>query len=100
MTRLINRHDTLRLASAALLLIGLALSGAAAGDVPAGPRDAALTWQVAQAQCTRRVGDYVTNDRAFAVRNQLLSQGYHAWIEAHGSLYAGTRTYVVFVAVC
>ena len=44
-----------------------------------------------------RVGDYVTHDRAIVVRNSLQHRGHQAWIEHHGSLYAGTRTYVVFV---
>lgn len=44
-----------------------------------------------------RVGDFATHDRAMAVRNEMLRRGHHAWIEHHGSLYSGTRTYVVFV---
>lgn len=102
MMQSIRRHDVVRLILAALLLVGLALFGSAASAAapPAASERLGAPWLLAQAQCTRRVGTYATNDRAFAVRNQLVSQGYRAWIETHGALYEGTRTYVVFVAVC
>lgn len=44
-----------------------------------------------------RVGEYASQDYAISVRNTLQRRGRQAWIENHGSLYSGTRTYVVFV---
>lgn len=46
--------------------------------------------------CEKFVGEYVTNDRAFQVRNELQQQGYEAWIKHWGSFLSGTRTYAVF----
>jgi|APFre7841882724_1041349.scaffolds.fasta_scaffold00684_3 hypothetical protein len=93
-------HHALRLVSAAVPLVGLALFGVtAAHAAPAGPGARGFVpWVVAQAQCVRRVGNYATNDRALAVRNELAAQGYRAWVETEGSLYGGTRSYAVFVA--
>lgn len=73
---------------------------ALAAAPPAGaamtPQAAAPHASIVLAQGVCRVGDYVSHDHARAVVNNLQSRGYQAWVEHHGSLYSGTRTYVVF----
>lgn len=88
-----------RIAALALLIV-LSLYGAAVagGAEPTRLASALEPWIVAQRVCSRRIGNYATNDRALAVRNQLAAQGYRAWVETEGSLYGGTRSYAVFVA--
>ena len=49
--------------------------------------------------CQKVYDVYVTNDHAISVRNEFQRDGYNAWIETRGSLYAGTRTYAVWVEV-
>ena len=79
---------------AALVLLASIATSTAHAIVPSGGDARSL---VVRVQSVCRVGDYVTHDHALSVRNEMLRRGYHAWIEHHGSLYAGTRTYVVFV---
>ena len=76
-------------AFAALAVV--APAGAAMTPQAAAPHAATV---LTQGVC--RVGDYASHDYAIAVRNNLQSRGYQAWVEHHGSLYSGTRTYVVF----
>lgn len=61
------------------------------------PRLGAAHGSIVLVQGVCRVGEYASHDHAISVRNTLQSRGYQAWIENHGSLYSGTRTYVVFV---
>ena len=94
-----STRERTRLALAAAMIAALALACAirpasATPAVPAPARIAPLTF--AQGWCVYRVGDYPSQDHAFAVRSNLAARGLEAWIENHGSLYAGTRTYVVF----
>ena len=49
--------------------------------------------------CVRRLGDYISHDHAIRVRNAIRSRGFQAWIEYHGSIISGSRTYVVFAEV-
>lgn len=79
-------------AAAAVVAWIAALAAAAIAPPANAPRGGVV---LVQGVC--RVGDYVTHDRAIVVRNALQNRGQDAWIEHHGSLYSGTRTYVVFV---
>jgi len=84
-----------RIAGVAAVVVsvwGAALPAAAIAP-PAGASRSLIV--LVQGVC--RIGDYVSHDHAISVRNSMQSRGYHAWIEHHGSLYSGTRTYVVFV---
>ena len=76
----------------ALVLVGLAPPAGAAMTPQAAAPHAAIV--LTQGVC--RVGDYASHDHARAVVSNLQSRGYQAWVEHHGSLYSGTRTYVVF----
>jgi len=85
---------------AALVVVLLAWAGSAGAGMRAAPgfEPGFSAETVSQGYCGRRVADFATNDRAIAVRNELAQRGYQAWVEAEGSLYSGTRSYVVFVA--
>jgi hypothetical protein len=89
------RNRLARLAGVATLVTAawVAALPAAAIAPPAGaPRGGIV---LVQGSC--RVGEYASHDHAISVRNTLQSRGYDAWIVHHGSLHAGSRTYVVFV---
>ena len=62
-------------------------------------RHAETTAETFAGYCKQFVGEYATNDRAIAVRNDLGRRGINAWIETHGSYLSGTRTYVVYAQV-
>jgi len=83
-------------AAIAAALVALALAPPAPAHPVAPAPTASAPVILAQGWCVYRIGDYPSQDHAFQVRNGLMARGLDAWIENHGSLYAGTRTYVVF----
>ena len=87
-----------RLARFAATSFAAAAAWGAASSASAAPpsRAVAPASAIVLAQSVCRVGDYASHDHAISVRDNLQHRGRRAWIEHHGSLYSGTRTYVVF----
>src|SRR5262245_29514741 len=83
-------------AAIAAALVAMAIASPAPARPVAPAPAAAAPVILTQGWCVYRVGDYPSQDHAFQVRNNLAARGIDSWIENHGSLYAGTRSYVVF----